>query len=309
MIRFFLFFIVLFLGACKPSSPNISVPITPSPASRSLKVNDNKYSKPACKVRGDILNHNQLWLPNQSLIACISADSTTSDPKFGDSHRILSLYNTTNCKQALQLVLPINRSPDFPYYLADRNYNNNSDIIAIKGIDHFYCLDLHSKKLLPPLRPIFRTPRLAVDAQSNQIQRLEVWENFIIGYAKDQGVFLFQINTSKVPSAILPLTEYKVNDNLYHSLFLLASTDKVQAIIPTYNWEEDRFEINPLFKQPIALRKEELSTNQNSPYLVLREANSNRGIAIDLKARKMIDLPTAIQQKQNKEIEVYLRNK
>ena len=312
MIRFLCFFIpTLFLGACKPSSSTTSTPAptTPTATSKSLTINKVKTSKPTCSISGEILTHNQLWLPNHSLIACISSDSTTKDATFGDSHRIISLYNTNNCEEALRLVLPINRSPDFPYYLADRNSNNNSDIIAIKGIDHFYCLDLNKKKLLPPLRPTFKTPRPGVDAQSNQIQKLELWENYIIGYAQDQGAFVFQINPSNNPSPILPQTEYKVNENLYHSLFLLASKDKIQAIMPTYNWEEDRFEINPLFKEPIALEKKLSPNKLNSPYVVLRDTDSNIGIAIDLKARKKIDLPPTVQQQQSADIEAYLGNR
>ncbi len=311
MIRFLLFLTVLFLGACKPSSTttSISIPVSPATTSKSLKSLNAPLHKPTCKIPGKVLNHNQLWLRDQSLIACISSDTTTKDLQLGDSHRILSLYNTTNCEQALRLVLPINRSPDFPYHLADINYNKNSNIIAIKGIDHFYCLNLDNKKLLPPLRPIFKTPRLAVDAQSNQIQRLEIWENFIIGYAQDQGVFVFQLNSSSTPFAVLPHVEYKVNETLYHSLFLIASGDKMQAIIPTYNWEEDRFEINPIFKQPILLQKEVLSKKQNKEYLILRSASDNQAIVIDLKNRKKLELPVDIQQKQSKDIEVYLEKR
>ena len=107
----------------------------------------------------------------------------------------------------------------------------------------------------------------------------------------------------------MPHVEYKVNENLYHSLFLLTFEDKIQAIIPTYDWEEDRFEVNPLFKEPIALQKTSSSNKLTNPYLVLRNADSKHGIAIDLNGRKMIDLPVAVQQQQNKEIEAYLRNR
>ncbi len=309
MIRFFLLLTILLVGACKPSPPTTkdSTPVTPTPSSKSVRTLNAPLLKPACKIPGEILNHNQLWLRDQSLIACISADSTTKDQNLGDSHRILSLYNTANCEQALRLTLPINRSPDFPYYLADLNYNKGSNIIAVKGVDHFYCLNLDNKKLLPPLRPRFKTSRQAVDAQSNQILRLEVWENFIIGYAQDQGVFVFQLNAANRPSAVLPHAEYKVNETLYHSLFLIASDNKMQAIIPTYNWEEDRFEINPIFKEPVLLQKEVESKKQNNAYLILRKSTDNQAIAIDLKNRKKVGLPKDIQQRPSKEIEMYLR--
>ncbi len=309
MIRFLLLLTFVLLEACKPSSPTTknSIPVESIPSSRSLKNITAPLQQPTCEISGEILKHNRLWLPDQLLIACISADSTTKDHKLGDSHRILSLYNTTDCEQVLQLTLPINRSPDFPYHLADINYNKSSNIIAVKGIDHFYCLDLDNKKLLPPLRPSFKASRQAVDAQSNQILRLEVWENFIIGYAQDQGVFVFQLNASNTPSAILPHAEYKVNETLYHSLFLIASGDKMQAIIPTYNWEDDRFEINPIFKEPVLLKKEALPTKQNNAYLVLRKSDTNQAIAIDLKTRKKLNLPKDIQQNSSKEIEVFLK--
>ena len=111
--------------SCQQSTtppPTLNIP-TPAAAKveRSLTAKKAIKTKPTCPIQGKTLKNNSLWLPEQSALVTISSDSSTFDEKFGDSHRILSIYDTNNCQPTLQLTLPINRSPDFPYYLADIN--------------------------------------------------------------------------------------------------------------------------------------------------------------------------------------------
>ncbi len=311
LLLFFILIGILCLS-CETSTtttPNIKPPIPSAATKASSRVvlEKTKPSKPNCPLRGSVLAQNQIWLPSQSTVVCISADSSTFDATFGDSHRILSLYDAKNCEPTLQLTLPVNKSPDYPYYLADKNYNNTSSIVAIKGVNIIYCLDVAAKKMLPALLPTFKKTRPIVDAQSGTILRLELWEEFIIGYAQDQGVFVFKVATATPPQAIMPFAEYKIGDNKYNSLFLLpSSANKVQAILPSYDWEEDRLAINPLFKAPVEIQQEVGKGALNNQYLVLREKETAKAIGLDLKKGQKIDLPDELQSKEVNKIVTWM---
>ena len=73
--------------------------------------------KHSCVPNGTILEDNQIWIRNHQLLVCIVADSVTKDIDFGESHRILDVYDTKDCKLVNRNILPVNNSPDYPYYL------------------------------------------------------------------------------------------------------------------------------------------------------------------------------------------------
>lgn len=214
-----LFFAIglLLIGACQletsppkePSSPVSTSPTSASPTATSRTLT-SIHTSPTCSLKGKILHHNKVWLSKQERLISISADSTTYDPKFGDSHRILTIYNSTNCKPLFNWTLPINTSPDFPYYLADLTYNKNSHLVAIKGHQTIHCLDLNTNKILPPVRPSFKTKRTAQDAQSGALIRLELWEDYLIGFAQDMGTFVFKIDKNSTLRPVLPYAEFQV---------------------------------------------------------------------------------------------------
>ena len=281
--------------------PTVNRTATTPKVVRSITTQKALKKKPNCLIKGKVLQDNSLWLSAQSVLVNITADSSTFDKKFGDSHRILSIYDTNNCQPTLQLTLPVNKSPDFPYYLADINYNHSSNIVAIKGVNTVYCLDIVKKKMLPLLIPQFKTARAATDAQSGYILWLEHWENFLIGYAQDQGVFVFNIEDNTSPVPVLPYAEFKSEENKFNSLFLLASSGNTfQAIIPYYDWEEERFLINPLFTSPTNLQKNIIKSALNNRYLVLK--GTKKMIGVDLKKRYKVDLPADIQNLAMKKI-------
>ena len=283
------------------NTPTVTQPSTPKVVRSLATKKKGLTKKPNCLIKGKVLQDNSLWLSTQSVLVNIKADSSTFDKKFGESHRILSIYDANNCQPTLQLTLPINKSPDFPYYLADINYNHSSDLVAIKGVNTIYCLDVVTKKILPPLVPQFKTSRTAVDAQSGYILRLEHWEHFLIGYAQDQGAFVFDIKDGIAPVPVLPYAEFKNGETQYNSLFLLPSSDNsMQAIIPYYDWEEERFLINPLFKTPTQIQKNVIKSALNNRYLVLKGVEKT--IGVDLKKRIKVALPSSIQTQEMKKI-------
>ncbi|MEM6318631.1 MAG: hypothetical protein AAF960_13250 [Bacteroidota bacterium] len=255
-----------------------------------------------CAVAGEMLEENELWLKDQQKMVCILADSSTYDPQLGMSHRILEVIDTRSCDVSLRLTLPVNISPDFPYYLADINYNNDSKIVAIKAAKQVYCLDVATEKMLPLLTPQFKTERPLADPNSGTIIRLELWEDFLVGYAQDQGTFVFNLQKQGTQAAVLPFAEHRVNENEFSSLFLLPSSDgKVQAILPDFDWEEEQFVINPVFQQPTTLSTNVQESALDNRFLVLREANDSP-VLIDMLARKRIVVPTALASESTKTI-------
>lgn len=294
-------------GGKEISTPNIGDKdaIRPKAANQVDKVLKQQQK---CDINGEVLEDNELWLKDQGKLICMMADSSTYDPKFGMSHRILTIYDTYTCSVETKLTLPINTSPDFPYLLADINYNNNSKIVAIKAAKTVYCFDLTTKKMLPPLTPTFKTERAEADPSSGTIIRLELWENFLVGYAQDKGAFVFDLVNEKIAKPVLPYAEYQIGENNFNSLFLLPSeTNKYQAILPHFDWEAETFSINPIFKTPLAVNTAVQKSALDNAYVVLREKKGNKALLVDMKAMKNKILPPTILDKTTKEILTWAR--
>ncbi|MCB9285745.1 MAG: hypothetical protein H6560_00400 [Lewinellaceae bacterium] len=261
-----------------------------------------------CQVSGEILEGNQLWIREKDILVVIKADSTTLDPDYGPSHRILEVYDTKDCNRIERKVLPVDVSPDFPYYIAEITYNNNSQLVAAHGFNNIYIYDVENRQLLPQLQPQYMTERYGVDAQSGMIQRLEVWEKYLVGYARDYGSFVFDLSDKQHPSPVPAFAEYEVETQVFHSLFLLESQGGYQAIMPSYDYEANEFSINPAFKNPIALNTDVPRSARNNRFLVLRRADAEKtAVAFDLKNRKAVALPENIATQQTRNILDWLK--
>lgn len=316
-MRYYLYFLVLCLGvACSEPSSNTNTSISSETPTLPKTIDKEKVlprsanqttrtlkQQQKCAIKGKILEENELWLKDQGKMVCIIADSSTYDANLGMSHRILEVYNTYTCKVELKLTLPVNVSPDFPYYLADINYNNESKIVAIKAAKTVYCLDLGTQKMLPLLSPKFKTKRALADPSSGTIIRLELWEDFLVGYAQDLGTFVFDLSSAEGPKPVLPFAEFQLGDTRFNSLFLLPSgQNKYQAIFPNYDWEEESFVINPIFKEPTSIETSVQKSALDNQYLVLRQADKQSAILVDMKAKKNQVLPSEMLNKTTKEI-------
>lgn len=271
--------------------------------SEARQITTAKKIQQKCEIQGELLEENELWLKDHGKLICIIADSSTYDPKFGLSHRIIEVFNTFNCELELKLTLPVNLSPDYAYFLADINYNNESKIVAIKGAKTVYCLDLETKKMLPLLTPSFKGKRENVDANSGNIIRLELWEDFLVGFAQDYGTFVFDLDKNGKAQAILPFAEYKSGETNFNSLFLLASNNnKYQAILPQYDWEEETFSINPIFEEPLNISTDIQKSALDNQFIVLRQSEEQGALLVDMKARSNRKLPTELLDKPTKDI-------
>lgn len=267
-----------------------------APASRLTR----QAPKPNCPVNGRFLEGNTYYSTSQGLFVAIVADSTTRDEKLGESHRRFLVYNTVNCELISTTVLPVDRSPDFPYLLATINYNNAAQQLAIHGATQLFLYDLEARHLAGPFQPQFSSKRYGVDAQSGNIQQLEMWESYLIGYAQDYGAFAFKLNGKGKPTPVFPVAEYQDEVEAYSQAFLLPSDQGTQVLLPSYDRGDRTFRINPVFQRPILLKEQSPITAQNDRYLLLREAaGEERAIVIDLKEREKVELPSDIQRKDD----------
>jgi hypothetical protein len=256
-----------------------------------------------CAIKNETLEDNQVWVRERNKLVVITADSSTLDPDYGPSHRVVEVYNTEDCSLISRNVLPINISPDFPYYLAKISYSNATGFVAIKGFGDIILYDLENDKLLSAIKPSFRYERMADDAQSGMIQRVEVWENYLIGFAQDMGSFAFDLSDRANPKAVLAEAEFKAEEG-FSSLFMLPTADnKFQILIPEYNSDEDQFAINPMLEEPKEISNQIVDGARNNRHLVLREKNTERTpYAFDLQTQTKVDLPSDVAKKGTKAI-------
>lgn len=278
----------------------VDTTVTPSSFDRAM---------PTCDIQGSVLEGNKFWARDAQVLVVIKADSSTySEDLQAEGHRILEVYNTENCQRIDRHVLPVDQSPDFAYFIAEITYNTVTKIVAIRGATTIYCYDVANKKLLPKLTPKFRSERYAVDAQSGHIQRLEVWEDYLLGYAQDYGTFAFSLKNRQNPEAILPFAEYAMSEVEFAPLFMLSVQGGEQVIMPEYSRETGEFAINPAFDQPVDLNTNIQKSATNNRYLVLRQQNNNQAVAFDLQQHQRVDLPADVATKGTQDVLSWMRS-
>jgi hypothetical protein len=260
----------------------------------------------SCKPDAAILDGNSLLIRERGEAVFIVADSLSYDEDFGPSHRSLVLIDLEKCEEVDRKLLPVNVSPDFPYQLADISYHRMRDVIAIKGLKTVLCYDLQSKEVVGPVEPSYKEERAYADAQSGNIERLEVWEDYLIGYATDMGAFAFVITADNTLSPYLPAIEYPGEGLAYQSLFLMPTADgKVQAIIPSVG--DDGFSIAPLFGQPLELEGEPKAILPRFGWLGRTPAGEQ--VVVDVLQKERVELPEDLKNAAMEEIEAWLKEK
>jgi len=240
-------------GSTTTAKPAANDTVVPPPPPIGMK--SPLPTKHDCKIEEKMLEDNQFWLkPDQTLVAIV-ADKTTKSIDFGDSHRVFVAMDTRDCKTLLRETLPVNMSPDFPYYLNTNTYEPLNKVICSQGYDGVICYDAVAKKLLPQLKPKYLTERTAEDAQSGMPTGMEIWNQYLIGNTLDFGSYVFDLSNKKKPMSILPNAEFQnPEDESYTSMFLLEGKDGLlQAFIPTLNEDQDGTEVKRMFKKPIAV--------------------------------------------------------
>jgi len=314
-MKCFLFlFIIIGISSCGDETKTPETPIKSGATTDTVKApeENNKPTAVApaqsrqalpnshqCILAGTVLEDNSYWIKTAQTLVGISADSTTKDMDFGDSHRIFTALNTADCSILFKETLPINRSPDFPWYLNTNTYESVNQVLCMQGISFIYCYDVSSKKMLPQMKPEFYKKRVALDAQSGTPAGLAIWEQYLIGYSLDLGGSVFDLGNKTAPKAILPSAEfYSENDESYHSLFLLANKDgKYQAVMPTLNEDQDGMIANPLFKKVQALNPTINKSVKDNRFIILNSSDGKSKTAIDMEKMSTIEVPTEVLNK------------
>ncbi len=263
-----------------------------------------------CKVSGKMLDEGaSVWIRSLEILVAVTADSSTYDEDYGDSYRVMEVYDTRTCELMERKVLPVNISPDFPYYVAEISYNNVHQMAAVRGFNTIYLYDAENRKWLPEFKPKFASARSGADAQSGMIQRLEVWEDYLIGFSQDYGAFVFDLGNKTQPAPVLPFAEVAASPVNYQSLFMLpVDAGKYQAISPEFDAGTGVFKANPLFDAPLPLKVEASKRALNNRYIVLRQSDQgNTAVAIDVTKRQRIELPAEVAARPTQEVLDWVR--
>ena len=286
--------------SCGPSSKDTA-------QSSASDLASNTRSKPVsdCPTIGKRLDENgTVWVRSLHVWLAITADSSTFDPEYGESYRVVEVYDTRSCELISRRVLPVNSSPDYPYYAAEISYHNIHRMVAFRGVDSIFLFDAAARRWLPALSPGFSSPRQETDSQSGEILHLEVWEDYLIGFCRDFGAFAFDLKDRSKPSGLLPFAEFEAAPSDFRALFLIPSgIDTFQAIIPGFQQGNEAFTVLPILDAPTPLNVDNPVRTQKTPYLVLRKSGSKpEAIVIDFKQMQRINLPKDIAMQPDREV-------
>lgn len=323
------FFTLCFIVACVDPAPennnsqdsgsNTSDTETPINATDSETVpsesTTTKTNLKDCEITDKHFDKNVFHATDEAQLICIVANEKSKDKDLGDSHRILEVLNTTDCNKILEITLPVNRSPDFPYYLAPETYEFKNQVIGIQGFSSTYYYHVKNKKLIGPIVPQFLTDREAVDAQSGMVKGLTIWNHYLFGHSVDFGTFAFDISDVANPKPILPVMEYTIpKTEEFNNLFIVdAGEEKFQAILPTtdFNAGGTTFDLGKMFTQPIKIDPKVARNVRNNRFLVLNDntdATQQKKIAIDMLSKRRVQLPDDVALENTGAVLEWLKN-
>lgn len=318
----FLFLILLFF-ACEETPADKSTPPSPNSgimdgdpaglntdnrASNTIHTNAKRGTKETmdCKIPGQRMEDNELWVKEQGIFITVLADSTTYESDFGESYRILSVMDTDSCKEIYRKTLPVNFSPDFPYYLSTNIYNTKKGLICSQGFHQTYCYDLNKRLALPGLKPQYLNKRKDIDAQSGMPQGLELQDDYLFGLVQDYGVFVYDLSKPQAPKPVLPIAEYISPDDNVHPLFILPNnkTKTYQAYVMQMDEAEMEIDLKALLEQPLK-NKPSFQKSENNRFIIFE--SNDRKFAIDLQNQKSIEIPEDIAQQSSEKAFQWLK--
>jgi hypothetical protein len=293
--------LLFFIFACGPQEPPVDTPGNTSPPDDSSLATvvpsfenlNAERARPNCPLPESVLAGNVNWNHDASVLSVILPDSSDNGAAADYPHRRLQVIRVEDCSLADEVILPHGKYPEFPFYLAEIIYNTTSRLLGVKGFDQIYCYDLEEGQLLPPLDPAFLQERFPGDAQSGMIQRLEVWEKYLIGYAQDMGVFAFDLSDSGNPKPILALAEYNITNGQYQSLFIVPSlpNGNSQIITPEYDPNTGALRVNPLLDKPMDIEPIAYPWDGSTRYVAIQMVSSGEYLLADLKEKALVDWP------------------
>jgi len=308
---------LLFLLSCKSesASPARSPTLYNLVDTVSNKQKEPEASIPAshdCAVRGKLMEDNNFWIPKEQLWICVVADDITRDSDFGDSYRIFDIYDTKNCSPVKRKVLPVNNSPDFPWYIFQNTYEEKNQVVCTSGFEFTFCYDVKNREFLPRMKPAYLLSRTALDAQSGMTQSMAVYDQYLFGHAQDLGFFAYDLKNKNQVQNFLPVAEYHLKkENQFQALFLIPAGDKkYQAIIPYFDINNGEIMFSPLLKNPISIDPAVAKNVRNNRFQIFTDLASSREgkIAFDLQQQTAVDLPADISTAPVGKVLSYLRD-
>ncbi|NJK82740.1 MAG: hypothetical protein HC912_01935 [Saprospiraceae bacterium] len=260
-----------------------------------------------CILEGTVLEGNQKFFATKNRLVAVIANQSTFDESLGESHRLLVVQNTENCESILEQTLPVNFSPDYPYYLTKID-SVKGELVGIIGVDKFYVYDIANNVLSAPLKPTFKGERYMEDAQSGAIVSLEPWGRYVIGYAQDQGMFAYNMTIARSPKQINPVAEFEQPNESYSTLFLLSmEAQNDQALVPQYDANNKKMELNPLIETAQGITQQTTKRAGNRRYVILRLNDKTKTpVAVDMQTGKRIELPEDLTNSNDTAIEAWL---
>lgn len=260
-----------------------------------------------CKTDNKTLPENVVGLPVVGVTAFIGANETTKDSDLGDSHRIFEVKTAANCDVLFSETLPVNVSPDFPYYLSKDACNEQLGLIGVRGFQSAAVFEVHTKKLYKNLKPQFAKSREAADPTSGMISNLIFDQNYLYGYAVDYGVFAFDMKKNGSP--VLPISEF--SDTQIFGF--LRSMNQVDLIIPIVTFDENGvldLQMKNVFERTIRINPALKFKFQNGRYIIFKEkrgASPTNHLVVDMKKKERLDLPKEIATGTMKQVMNYLQ--
>ena len=266
-----------------------------------------------CVVRGKLMEDNNFWIAKEQLWFCIVADNITRDQDFGDSYRIFDIYDTEKCSPIKRKVLPVNNSPDFPWYIFQNTYEEINQVVCTSGFEFTFCYDVENRELLPRMKPDYLLPRTALDAQSGLTQNMAIYDRYLLGHAQDLGFFAYDLSNKKEIKNFLPVAEYHSKKiNKFNPLYLIPVDDKkYQAIIPQMDINNGEITITPLWEEPLSVNPLVAKNVRNNRFQIFTDLGSSNEskVAFDLQKQARIDLPNDIATLPVGKVLQYLKKK
>ena len=82
------------------------------------------------------------------------------------------------------------------------------------------------------------------------IQRLEVWEKYLVGYAPRLRQLCLRPEQQAKTQPGAAFAEFEVETQVFHSYSCWNRRADTSSIMPSYDYEGDKFSVNPAFEKP-----------------------------------------------------------
>ena len=239
----------------------------------------------------------------------LAIESATDDP--ASAHRRIRLYNTLNCTVLDEQALPAGASEDQDYFIADITFNKLSHLVGIRGKYRVFVYDMLAAKLLPELEPRYPESVMEESRQAGTVEKLEVWEDYLLGFEAVRGAFAFDLSTPSEPRPMLPLASFQSPEEGWRSLFLLPSGPEYQAMVPFYDPATQRLDLNLVFSEPQPIFLNQSRPSPDGRFVVLRVSDvaQARAVVVDLEGGKRIALPDVYARGNDDQLFEYLRSR